>query len=143
MGYALKLARMPHVHRKRRGAYPTRLGNVRTIMDTYHAAIANCLIGGETWSNIDNKSCINIITLQLDDFVVRLEQNPIYNAKSDKIEYRNKTFHTTDVFIENLDNSRLNDANILVRNLCELLSFATCSEVAMLGYDYQGPYAPT
>jgi len=104
----------------------------------YRALIANCILGGEHITTVDGCDVQNLIRLQLDPFEVEIRQQPkfiegppfMFNDSVGKI------VHTTDLIIRDLPVADIDRAKLLARDVAELLSFASSSPVAVLGYDF-------
>lgn len=104
-------------------------------MPDYHALIANCLIGGDTFSTIDGHKIRNVIQTHLDQFDVEIIQRPEFIIHGTD-DYRGQSLHTTDLWIRNLPSQEFPAAELLVRDITELLSFAAVSDVVCFGYDF-------
>jgi hypothetical protein len=104
-------------------------------MADYRALIANCLIGGESFSTIDGHQIRNVIRTHLGQFDVEIIQHPEYIIHGTG-DYRGQSLHTTNLYIRNLPAQDFAAAELLIRDFAELLSFATVSDVACFGYDF-------
>lgn len=93
-------------------------------MKDYTAFIANCIIGG------------NLIELNLNGFSIELMQLGDFCQRSQVLKHKGECIHTTNARIKNLNKNYFSKAQETIENLCELLSFITCSEIFSFGYEY-------
>lgn len=91
-------------------------------MADYRALVANCLI----------RSRIQLQLCNLDIGI--LPRSKYINAKVSDL--KEKSLYTTDIIIRNLAKENFEHAQLTVRYITELLSFATCSDVVQFGFDY-------
>lgn len=110
-------------------------------MTDYRALIANCILGGEHITNVDGRHVQNLIRLQLGRFQVEIMQRPEFIEAVDFTTFTfedsvGETVHTTDLIIRDLPATDFDRAELLARDVAELLSFASSSPVAVLGYDF-------
>lgn len=77
----------------------------------------------------------NLLRLDLDGLAVELIQHPDFMPSAGK-DFRGQTLHTTDLVIRNLPAAEFQRAQDLARDVAELLSLATSSEVVAFGYEF-------
>ena len=104
-------------------------------MADYRALIANCMIGGELCTYDGGRRVRNLIRLRLDELDIEILQRPDIITGTFQ-EFQHKTIYTTDLVIRNLLPGSFDRAQSLARDISELLSLATSSEVAVFGYEY-------
>jgi len=105
-----------------------------------HGHLLNCFIGGETVTvQPDGNSIKNKIELAFGGHDITITQRPeILSAK--RSEYRGQAVPTTTVVVHNVEVDEREKILHLLRGLAHLLSFATCSEVAL--YEWNHPGSP-
>ncbi len=102
-----------------------------------HGFFLNCFIGGETGTVQPGGRWIrDKIELSFGGHDITITQRPnIITAKAS--EYRGKAVHTTTVVVRNVQVEERETVLDLFQGLSFLLSFATCSGVALYGWEHQ------
>ncbi|MFH1061946.1 MAG: hypothetical protein V1747_03555 [Candidatus Omnitrophota bacterium] len=96
-------------------------------MTDFIGTLANCLLIG-TEKIGPGWHFQNFISANLDGFVVELRQKEGYSTSRGKI-FEGETHFTTDLTIKDVPRSQVDTVRDLIRDIAELLSFITCSEV--------------
>ena len=96
-------------------------------MADFIGTLANCILVG-TEKIGPGWNFQNFISLKLDGFDVELRQKKGYSTSSGK-QFKGEIHSTTNVVIKNVSTSKIQQAKELIRDISELLSFITCSEV--------------
>jgi hypothetical protein len=99
------------------------------------AHFTNCVIWGAERTKSGGVLRWDTITLNFRGLQFRIVQRP--NAIQFKPEYRNANIVTTDVYVTDVAPANLSRVEHLLAELAWLLSFATYSDVAYSGYDFQ------
>ena len=104
-------------------------------MADYRALIANCVVGGELFTYDGGRRVRNLIRLRLDELDIEILQRPDI-IRGTFQEFQHRTIYTTDLAIRNLLPESFDRAQLVARDISELLSLATSSDVAVFGYEY-------
>jgi len=104
-------------------------------MADYRALIANCIIGGELFTRDGARRVRNLLRLRIDELDIEILQKPDTITGTFE-EFQHRTVYTTDLIIRDLPRESFDRAQLVARDISELLSLATSSEVAVFGYEY-------
>lgn len=107
-------------------------------MKDYIAFIANCIIFCDEFTRQGQREIRNLIRLNIDVFSIEIHQIPPF-YESVTGAHKGQFNHTTNLIIRDLVKSDFQRAQELVRDITELLSFVTCSDVVNFGYKYYSP----
>ncbi len=107
-------------------------------MSDYLARLANCTLSGIefTEGTKDGRPWRfrNLIRLNVEGFELELHQDTSLPPNRSKL--KGHWVHTTDLYVRNVDSHNLQQLNVVIDNVCDLLSFATESRVLPYGYEY-------
>lgn len=102
-----------------------------------HGFFLNCFIGGETGTiQSDGRWIRDKIELLFGEYDIMITQRP-WVIKAKARDYRGKAVHTTTVVVRNVQVEERETVLELLQGLSFLLSFATCSNVALYGWEHQ------
>lgn len=106
-------------------------------MADYTGFLANLTFVGEKLTAVpgEDRTVRNLLHLTLDGQGVELHQRPACMPSAEKLAGK---LHTTNLIIRDLLPTDLSLAHEIARNVAELLSFITSSEVVAFGHSYGG-----
>jgi hypothetical protein len=103
----------------------------------YIAHLTNCLLMGEEVEALPDGSWYrSLIRLDLEGFKVELREYVSVINRSNWPKLRGQNILTTEVTIREITPADQPKAEAIARNLSELLTFATCSEVGVARFEY-------
>ena len=106
-------------------------------MSDFVGLLANCLIEGDSFTEVEGIKVRNKISFNLLNKTIDIIQNPnLFNNKKTQGEFQNKYVQTTKIIIHEVDESNIEEYSSLVLKLSTLLSFITNSQVVYYGYEY-------
>ncbi|HSW54292.1 MAG TPA: hypothetical protein VLH59_04320 [Ignavibacteriaceae bacterium] len=106
-------------------------------MADFVAHLANCLIDGDSFTEVDGNKIKNKISLELENLSIDIIQFPDkLISKINQGEYHSKFFQTTRIIIKDVSEGQLEICSSLVTKLSSMLSFITNSQVVSVGYEY-------
>ncbi|SDE76432.1 hypothetical protein SAMN05192589_1335 [Paracidovorax valerianellae] len=98
-------------------------------------SIANCLIGGEEITMTGNMGIKDVININVDGKKIQLRQHAdVINGE--KPERKNAPYTSTEAIIQEVDESGVEAAELLIQRICWMLSFACTCRVIPYAYEY-------
>ncbi|OGU27780.1 MAG: hypothetical protein A2057_11330 [Ignavibacteria bacterium GWA2_35_9] len=106
-------------------------------MTDFVGHISNCLINGDSFSDINGIKIKNTINLFLANKSISIIQSPdLIIDKINMAEYQNKFVQSTKILIKNVNDVEIDSCHSLIIKLTSLLSFILNSQVIYYGYEY-------
>ena len=97
--------------------------------------LLNCFIGGEEVTHKGDGSWVrNRIAVSFADYEILIVQRP-EAIRANAGDYRGQAIDTTEVIVRNIEPSDFDDVIEKLRGLTTLLSFITCSQVVLNGWE--------
>lgn len=108
-------------------------------MPDFIGHISNCLINGDSFSDINGIKIKNTINLFLANKSISIIQSPDFIIdRINMTEYQNKFVQSTKIIIRDVKDKEIILCDSLIKKLSSLLSFILNSQVIYYGYEYSG-----
>jgi hypothetical protein len=99
--------------------------------------LANCIIEGDSFSEVNGKRIKNKIKFRLKNKIFEIVQSPeLFNIRKSIADYQGKFIQSTKVVISDVEKEDIGYYSDIILKLVSLLSFITTSQVVCLGFEY-------
>jgi len=99
--------------------------------------LANCIIEGDSYSDVDGVKIKNKIVFQLKSKTFEIIQSPeLFDNRKSLAEYQGKFIRSTRVVVNDVEEKDIGYYSDVIFKLASLLSFITTSQVVYTAYEY-------
>jgi hypothetical protein len=99
--------------------------------------LANCIIEGDSYSDVDGVKIKNKIVFQLKSKTFEIIQSPeLFDNRKSLAEYQGKFIRSTRVVVNDVEEKDISYYSDVISKLASLLSFITTSQVVYTAYEY-------